>query len=54
MTPKALAKGKRGAALLAVVFFMLTVFVSANHDAFGTKAPKAHLGPYTGSMEPGK
>jgi hypothetical protein len=54
MSPKTLAKRKRGAALLAVVLFLLTVFVSANHDAFGSTAPKAHLGPYTGSMEAGK
>ncbi len=54
MTPKALAAGKRGAPMLAFVLFLLVVFVSVNHEAFGYKAPKAHMGPYTGSMESGK
>ena len=51
MTPRALATRKRGAPLLAFLLFLLVVFVSANHGAFGSTAAKAHLGPYSGSME---
>lgn len=54
MSPKALAARKRGAPMLAFVLFLLTVFVSVNHDAFGFKAPKTNLGPYSGTMEKGK
>jgi hypothetical protein len=54
MSPKALAKQKFGAPLLAFVLFLLTTFVSVNHGAFGVRAPKEHLGPYSGTMEPGK
>lgn len=54
MSPKALAARKRGAPLLAFLLFLLTVFVSVNHDAFGFKAPKANLGTYTGTLEKGK
>ena len=52
MTPKALARRKRGAPLLAFLLFLLVVFVSVNHAAFGTRAAKAHMGPYTGTVEP--
>ena len=54
MAPRALAGRKRGAPLLAFVLFLLVVFVSANGAAFGSSAGKTHLGPYTGSMEPGR
>ncbi len=54
MSPKALAARKRGAPMLAFVLFLLAVFVSVNHDAFGFKAPKANLGSYSGTMEKGK
>ncbi|BDU73989.1 hypothetical protein [Mesoterricola silvestris] len=54
MSPKALATRKRGAPLLAFVLFLLTVFVSVNHDAFGFKAPKTNLGSYSGTLEKGK
>ena len=52
MTPKALASRKRGAPLLAFLLFLLVLFVSVNHGAFGSREPKTHLGPYTGTMEP--
>jgi uncharacterized membrane protein len=51
LSPRALATHKRGAPLLAFLFFLLVVFVSANSGAFGTTAERAHLGPYAGSME---
>ena len=54
MAPKALAGRKRGAPLLAFLLFLMVVFVSVNHDAFGFTKPRKALGPYTGSMEPGK
>jgi len=41
MTPKALAAGKRGAALLALLFFLLTTFVAINASAFPQKARPA-------------
>lgn len=37
MTPKALAQAKRGAALLTLLFFLLTTFVVLNKEAFGRK-----------------
>jgi len=54
MSPKALAARKRGAPLLAFVLFLLVVFVSVNGAAFGSTLAKAHLGPYSGSMEAGR
>lgn len=54
MSPKALAARKRGAPLLAFLLFLAVVFVSVNHDAFGTAKAKDALGPYSGSMEAGK
>ena len=39
MTPKALAAGKRGAALLALLFFLLTTFVTLNSSAFPQRIP---------------
>ncbi|MBK8792941.1 MAG: hypothetical protein IPN59_07220 [Holophaga sp.] len=38
MAPKALATGKRGAAMLAMLFFLLTSFVAINRGAFPQKA----------------
>jgi len=32
--PKSLVKGKRGAALLAMVLFLVTSFIASNHKAF--------------------
>lgn len=37
MAPKALAAGKRGAALLAIFFFLLATFVTLNASAFPVK-----------------
>ncbi|HXC17091.1 MAG TPA: hypothetical protein VNV60_06595 [Holophagaceae bacterium] len=43
MAPKMLAKGKRGAAMLALLLFMATAFVVYNKDLFAPKtaAPQA-------------
>ncbi|HTL99221.1 MAG TPA: hypothetical protein VL181_10500 [Holophagaceae bacterium] len=43
MAPKALAKGKRGAAMMALLLFMATTFVVYNKDLFAPKtaAPTA-------------
>lgn len=54
MSPKALAKHKRGAPLLAFLLFLLASFVSVNHSAFGTRAPKQGLGSYSGTVAPAK
>lgn len=54
MTPKALAARKRGAPLLAFLLFLTVVFVSVNGAAFGTTRSHDALGPYSGTMEPGK
>jgi hypothetical protein len=39
MGPKALAVGKRGAAMLAMLLFLLTSFVVYNRGAFGFRIP---------------
>ena len=54
MSPRALGSRKRGAPLLAFLLFLLVVFVSANGAAFGTTAPRTHLGPYDGRVEAGR
>jgi uncharacterized membrane protein len=41
MTPKALAAGKRGAALLALALFLLATFVTINASAFPQKSRPA-------------
>lgn len=41
MAPKALATGKRGAALLAILLFLLTSFVVFTKTAYGFRMPKA-------------
>ena len=47
LSPKALAMGKRGAPLLALLMFLLSTFVVFNRDAFGQKfrtpAPPAEV-----------
>ncbi len=40
MAPKALAQGKRGAAMVALFLFMGISFVVYNQRLFGTRAPK--------------
>jgi uncharacterized membrane protein len=52
MAPRALANRKRGAPLLAFLLFLVTVFVSTNAAAFGVRASRAPLGPYTGTVTP--
>lgn len=51
MSPRSLAGRKRGAPLLAFLLFLLVVFVSANHGAFGYRLGKAPLGSYTGTVQ---
>ncbi len=44
LSPKALARSKRGAPLLALLLFLLATFVTVNGGAFGRKAsPPAEL-----------
>jgi len=45
MTPKALAAGKRGAALLGLLFFLLATFVTINASAFPVKVRPAPAAP---------
>lgn len=40
MAPKALATGKRGAAMMALLLFMVASFVVYNQDLFSRKAPQ--------------
>jgi hypothetical protein len=40
MTPKALAAGRRGSALLALVLFLATSFTVYNKGLFGSQAPR--------------
>jgi len=39
MSPKVLAKAKRGAPMLALLLFLLSTFVVVNKDAFGRRMP---------------
>ncbi len=52
MTPKALAAGKRGAALLALLFFLLATFVTINASAFPQKARPAQESQATSETAP--
>ena len=53
LSGKALARARRGAAMLAFLMFLLVTFVSVNKDAFGwVKHPSAG-GPFTGAVEKG-
>jgi hypothetical protein len=52
MAPKSLAAGKRGAALLAFMFFLFATFVSVNQAAFGTLRHTSSA-PLTGSVSQG-
>lgn len=55
MAPKALARHRRGAPLLAFLLFLLTVFVSVNHSAFGVRTAKTDPhGAYQGSVQPAR
>jgi hypothetical protein len=47
MAPKMLAKGKRGAAMLALLLFMATAFVVYNKDLF---APKTVAAPVVSTL----
>jgi uncharacterized membrane protein len=54
MSGKALARARRGTALLAFVFFLLATFVAVNKDAFAVVKPhRLAPGAYTGAVEQG-
>ena len=53
LSGKALARSRRGAALLAFLLFLVVTFVSVNKDAFGWIKHPAAGGPFTGSLEKG-
>ena len=52
MAPRSLAAGKRGAALLAFMFFLLATFVSVNSEAFGT-VQRARANGFSGTVSQG-
>ncbi|MBK9795378.1 MAG: hypothetical protein IPP58_02570 [Holophagaceae bacterium] len=52
MTPKALAVGKRGSALLVVVLFMAVTFTVFNKGLFRREAPKAPPVPVAATAGP--
>lgn len=52
MTARALAKARRGSAMLALLLFLMASFVSVNKDAFGVRKHLAG-GPFTGAVEKG-
>jgi hypothetical protein len=52
MAPRSLGAAKRGAPMLALMFFLLTTFVSVNQGAFGTLR-RTGAGPITGAVVPG-
>jgi len=50
--PKGLAQGRRGAALLAVVLFLLTTFLALNKRTFGYAEPKVQVNVQTQTQAP--
>jgi uncharacterized membrane protein len=55
LSGKALARARRGAALLAFVLFLLVTFVAVNRDAFPTVRHRPESrGPFTGAVVPGQ
>jgi uncharacterized membrane protein len=52
LTGKALARARRGSAMLALFLFLLATFVTVNRDAFGVRKHSAG-GPFTGAVEKG-
>lgn len=54
MSPRALGAARKGAPLLAMLFFLLATFVTVNKDAFGTRTRKVEGSiPVAGSMVKG-
>jgi len=51
MSTKALARSRRGVAMLAFMFFLMATFVTVNRDAFGTR--RVHGLSFTGAVEQG-
>jgi len=51
LSGKALARARRGAAMLALLMFLLVTFVSVNHDAFGVVRHRSAGGSFTGAVE---
>ena len=55
MTPRALGAARRGAPLMAFLFFLLITFVSVNKDAFGHQARRVEPSiPVAGTLEKGQ
>ena len=52
LAPRSLGAAKRGAAMLAFMFFLFASFVSVNQGAFGT-IRRTGAGPITGAVVPG-
>ena len=51
LSGKALAGARRGAAMLALLMFLMVTFVSVNKAAFGWVKHPASGGPFTGTVE---
>ena len=51
MSPKALARSRRGVATLAFMFFLMATFVTVNKDAFGTRRVRGLS--FNGAVEQG-
>jgi uncharacterized membrane protein len=53
LSGKALARARRGAAMLAFLLFLVVTFVSVNKDAFGWVRHRSAGGTFTGAVEKG-
>lgn len=53
LSGKALARARRGAAILAFLLFLVVTFVSVNKDAFGWVKHRSTGGSFTGAVEKG-
>jgi uncharacterized membrane protein len=53
MSGRALARARRGAAILAFLLFLLASFVAVNRNAFGRVVRRVQSGSYTGAVTQG-
>ena len=53
LSGKALARSRRGAAMLALLLFLMATFVTINKDAFGTAKRASAMGTLSGSVQQG-
>jgi hypothetical protein len=53
LSGKALARSRRGAAMLALLLFLMATFVTINKDAFGTVKRASSTGTLSGSIQQG-